>query len=244
MTGLTPGAPSVNETSSQNAYAHTIGSTIAARKIIQGITPDPAKSGFGRNERRRLTTRATRTPMFVSIIFDHKRINGHRSQRRHTSPCVDLEHQVTHHAKVIGGKRVTRFHVQHMAGFDAPSAIHEDVVEAFQADSVELVGGGARRVTDELIARRQARLLEQNPIWGFRRRIEVTSDEHRVGLVTLAYARHDDPGRLKPCRLREIEMRVVDAEKSAALAIAEPGPRADPFGTEESALRWKGGRLF
>ena len=54
----------------------------------------------------------------------------------------------------------------------------------------------------------------------------------------------DDPGRLQPRRLGQVEMGVVDAKKSAALAIAKPDPRADPFGPEESTLGWNGGRLF
>ena len=121
-------------------------------------------------------------------------------------------------------------------------AIDKHVVQTAQADPVKLIGRECRRITRPPRTRFQSGLLEKEAAGRQRRRIEITRDEHGIGRHTPGDACEDDPGRLKPRRLGQVEMGVVHAEKSIALSIAQTDPCADPLGAEERTLGWNTAR--
>ena len=135
-------------------------------------------------------------------------------------------------------------HVEDAALDDAPAAIDQDLVEAAEANPVELVGRGSRRLASQLAARTEARLVEEPPIRGIRRRIEITRDQDRIRRITRGDPIQDQPDRPEAGRLRQVGVEVVDPETTSAPTVAEPDPGADPLGSQQGRRGWRVGRFL
>ncbi len=126
----------------------------------------------------------------------------------------------------------------------APAAIDEDLVEAAQANPVELVSRRERRLSGQSRTRLEARFFEEPSIRGIRSRIEIARDEYGIGGIARGDPIEDNPNRPHAGRLGQVEMKVVDPKATATTTVAKPDPCADPLGAESSRERRLIGRFL